>query len=121
MAIPKYFEKTCKCETVGWLIEFSSAFTVVRFTFNAAATSFSYKLLWVPSQYGLFPECLHLQSHASLFSSVLNITGVNSVPVWEPSQKGWFSLLPHAHQKYVPGSRVTIFGLFAAIFGPAII
>jgi len=39
----------------------------------------------------------------------------------DPSQKGCFELLPQAHQKYVPGSRVTCAGIFAAIVGLVII
>jgi hypothetical protein len=60
---------------------------------------------------------LHWQSQASLFSAILNRTGVNLVPVCVPSQNGCLELFPQAHQANGPGSRVTWAGIFAAING----
>jgi hypothetical protein len=60
---------------------------------------------------------LHWQSHASLFSAILNRTGVNFVPVGVPSQNGCLELFPQAHQANGPGSSVTCAGFFAAING----
>ena len=57
-----------------------------------------YNDLWVPSQNGLLEECLHWHSHTSLVSSILKATGERPVPRCDPSQNGWFELLPQAHQ-----------------------
>jgi len=57
-------------------------------------------VLCVPSQNGFPPVALHPQSQTSSVASAVNGTGVNPVPWWEPSQKGWEALRPQAHQKY---------------------
>jgi hypothetical protein len=42
-----------------------------------------------------------LHPHSHTVSEVLasNLTGVNPVPEWLPSQKGWVALWPQAHHK----------------------
>ncbi len=63
--------------------------------------------LWVPSQNGMLAECLQPQSPYFRFSVISNFCGERSVPLCEPSQKGWFFERPHAHHQYVPGSSST--------------
>ena len=53
----------------------------------------------VPSQKGLFDVCLHPHRYAVSVSVASNFTGVKPLPLWLPSQNGWFALLPQAHQK----------------------
>ena len=49
------------------------------------------------------------------------MTGENSVPLWELSQNGCFSLLPQAHHQYLrPGITSTAIGDFRAILPVAI-
>ena len=55
----------------------------------------------MPSQNGLPPVDLQPQSQISSVAAAVNGTGVNPVPWWEPSQKGWLALRPQAHQKYL--------------------
>lgn len=44
--------------------------------------------LWVPSQNGMFLECLQAH-HATVFASVISISfGSSPVPLCEPSQNG---------------------------------
>ena len=55
--------------------------------------------LWLPSQKGLFFECLQ-PHHATVFlASICALTGVNSVPLCEPSQNGWVAERPQAHHQ----------------------
>jgi hypothetical protein len=56
-------------------------------------------LLWLPSQKGIFMECL--QAHqATVFASVIStFLGSIPVPLCEPSQKGWLFERPHAHHQ----------------------
>src|SRR5262249_4106912 len=58
-----------------------------------------HRLWWVPSQKGLPPVCLQPQSQTSSLAAAVNGTGVNPVPLCEPSQNGWLALRPQAHQK----------------------
>jgi hypothetical protein len=61
---------------------------------------------------------LQPQKYSIFDSSASNLTGRNSVSWWEPSQKGWFTLFPQAHQKYdLPPSTSTAKGDFWAIVG----
>ena len=59
-----------------------------------------YKLRCVPSQRGLLPVFLQPQKEIVPASSALNSTGVNPLPLCEPSQNGWLPLLPQAHHQY---------------------
>jgi hypothetical protein len=62
--------------------------------------------LWVPSQNGLLPECLHPRSHTFWHSPFSCFVGSSPVPLCEPSQDGRFFERPQAHQQQVPGSSV---------------
>lgn len=58
-----------------------------------------YKELWLPSQ--IPPAALvclhrHILTLLSVVSS--SFDGEKEVPLWEPSQKGWFFDSPQAHQ-----------------------
>jgi hypothetical protein len=55
-------------------------------------------LLCAPSQNGALVVFLHAHSQTDLVSSTLKALGSKSVPLWEPSQNGWFLLSPHEHQ-----------------------
>lgn len=56
------------------------------------------RLAWLPSQNGPFLECLQ-PHHATVLASVISVfTGVNGVPLCEPSQKGWLLDWPQLHQ-----------------------
>jgi hypothetical protein len=55
--------------------------------------------LWVPSHIGLVLLCLQPHSPYFFFSVIFSSTGEKSVPLCEPSQKGWFLDLPQAHHQ----------------------
>jgi hypothetical protein len=42
--------------------------------------------------------CLHPQKYTVFDSAASYFIGVNSLPLWLPSQNGWFALRPQAHQ-----------------------
>src|SRR4051812_3480151 len=65
---------------------------------------------WAPSQNGALPDRLHMHIATCLGSARENLTGVQAVPLCEPSQKGCFSERPQAHQKYVPASSIMTAG-----------
>jgi hypothetical protein len=54
---------------------------------------------WDPSQKGGFFVALHWQRLKEAFSVTSNFLGCIPVPLWEPSQKGAWLVLPQAHQK----------------------
>src|SRR5688572_32497126 len=55
--------------------------------------------LCVPSQKGMFLECLHAH-HATVPASLISTCfGSRPVPLWLPSQNGWLCDLPHAHHQ----------------------
>src|SRR5580698_1207073 len=54
---------------------------------------------WVPSQKTGLAVCLHPHRYAVPVSVASNRTGVWSVTLWLPSQKGWLALRPQEHQK----------------------
>jgi hypothetical protein len=58
-----------------------------------------YNVLWVPSQKGALPVCLHWQSQASPSFSAVNFFGAKDVPLWLPSQNGWEADLPQAQNQ----------------------
>ena len=49
---------------------------------------------------GLLPVRLQAQNQACSEVAALNSTGVNPVPLCEPSQKGWALERPQAHHQY---------------------
>jgi hypothetical protein len=59
----------------------------------------SYSFLWVPSQNGLLLLCLQPHSQTFFCSVISNFTGVNSLPLCEPSQNGWFFDRPQRHHQ----------------------
>ena len=78
----------------------------------------SYSLLCDPSQNGGVEVCLHWQSHAGPLSSGVWARGVKSVPLWDPSQKGWVPDFPQVqNQISSPAFRGTSIGLLAAMSG----
>lgn len=58
-----------------------------------------YRFLCEPSQSGGLPLTLQPQKNTLPDFSAVYFTGVNSVPLCEPSQKGCLLLLPQLHQK----------------------
>lgn len=77
-----------------------------------------YNVLWVPSQNVGEALCLHWHIYLVPLASAVNITGVNSDPLCDPSQNGWFFDSPHEHHAYfLPSSNSTGTGCFAAIVG----
>jgi hypothetical protein len=71
----------------------------------------------VPSQNGALAVCLHWQSATRLGVSSLNWSGVNSVPLCEPSQYGWFFDCPHRHHQYEPACSSNTAGFLSAMCG----
>ena len=57
------------------------------------------RLLWVPSQNGLFRVFLQAQKNLRPAASAVHFCGANSVPLCEPSQKGWRFDWPQAHHQ----------------------
>jgi len=57
-------------------------------TDHAAGGDPRYSLAWVPSQSGALADDLHPQKAALPSVSGVYFTGVKSVPLWLPSQKG---------------------------------
>jgi len=55
---------------------------------------------WLPSQSGAFPVLLQAQNQMVPDSEGTYRLGLNSVYLWEPSQKGCDWLLPQAHHQY---------------------
>ena len=77
-------------------------------------------LLCEPSQSGGLPVALQPQKNTCLEASATYFTGLNSEPLWAPSQNGCFLLLPQAHQKYfLPASTSTAKGVSEALTGLA--
>ena len=64
---------------------------------GASLTSFA-TALWAPSQRGAVEVCLQVQKYTSFSSVAVHANGLNSVPAWLPSQKGWFLDKPQVHQ-----------------------
>lgn len=62
------------------------------------AVNVAYVLLWLPSQKGGFLVFLQPHNETAFFSSMVNFSGVKSVPLCEPSHKGWLFDLPQLHQ-----------------------
>jgi len=58
-----------------------------------------YSLLWLPSQWGGLPVCLHRQSATFFFWATSNCRGVREVALCDPSQNGWPLDRPHAHHQ----------------------
>ena len=56
-------------------------------------------LLCEPSHNTPFPECLQPQKKTLPSFSAVCLTGAKSLPLWLPSQNGWFDDWPHEHQK----------------------
>ena len=73
----------------------------------------------VPSQKGLFPVLLHAHQAITFSSSMVTGTGENSVPAWEPSQKGWVFDRPQAHHHFSPGVSCWTMGDFCGHSGSA--
>ena len=57
------------------------------------------RALWVPSQNGCFLVLLQAQKNLRPAASAVHFTGVNPVPLCEPSQKGWRFDCPQAHHQ----------------------
>jgi hypothetical protein len=75
-------------------------------------------LLCVPSHIGALFVALQPQKKTFLDSVASNLSGVNSVPAWEPSHNGCLALFPQVHQKYdLPLSTSTPNGVSAALMG----
>lgn len=65
---------------------------------------------WVPSQKGMFLECLQAH-HATVLASVMvTFFGSSPVPACDPSQNGWLFERPQAHHQYSPGSTFWTIG-----------
>lgn len=78
----------------------------------------NYNALCEPSQKPGLLVCLQTHMYAVFDSSATNILGVNSVPLWLPSQNGCLEEFPHEHHAYfLPASNSTAIGAFPAIFG----
>ena len=73
----------------------------------------------MPSQKGLLPLCLQPHNATGVVEVMVTLSGVNSVSLWESSQKGWLADLPQAHHQYLPGASCKIYGDFFAILGSA--
>ena len=58
-----------------------------------------YRLLWVPSQNGLLPLCLQPHKATGALEVMVTLTGLNSLPLWDPSQNGCLADLPQAHHQ----------------------
>ena len=58
-----------------------------------------YSDLWVPSQNGAFLLCLQPHSRLVSVCVMVNLFGLNSVVLCEPSQKGCFADLPQLHHQ----------------------
>ncbi len=58
-----------------------------------------YEFLWLPSHKGALPVFLQLQKNKRPSFSAVYLTGLNSDPLCDPSQKGCLLLCPHEHQK----------------------
>jgi hypothetical protein len=71
-----------------------------------------YKLAWLPSQKGLFLECLQAHQATVLAAGRSIFMGANSVPLCDPSQNGWEADRPQEHHQYEPGSAFCTMGLF---------
>ena len=56
------------------------------------------KVLCDPSQNGAFLVCLHAQKYFVPASVMVTFSGVNPVPLCDPSQKGWRFEPPQVHQ-----------------------
>jgi hypothetical protein len=57
------------------------------------------KLLWLPSQNGLFFVCLQPHQATVFFAVISVLTGENSVPLCDPSQNGCVLERPQAHHQ----------------------
>lgn len=57
------------------------------------------KRLWLPSQKGLFCECLQAHQAAVLAASIVTLTGANEDPLCDPSQNGWVADFPQEHHQ----------------------
>ena len=89
-------------------------------TTSRPSSAIRYTNVCVPSQCGLLLLCLHPQKNTLPLVSASKRIGVNSLPACDPSQNGWLSLFPQAHQKYfVPASTSTANGPLCAMFGSA--
>jgi len=55
--------------------------------------------LCVPSQNGMFFECLHAHQATVPASLISTCFGARPVPLWLPPQNGWLCDLPHAHHQ----------------------
>jgi hypothetical protein len=51
-----------------------------------------------PSHSAPFALVLQPQKYTVSAFGAVKAVGVNSVPLWEPSQNGWLALRPHRHQ-----------------------
>lgn len=75
------------------------------------------RVLWVPSQSGGLPVCLHWHHQTVFFSASSNFTGCSPVPLWEPSQNGWCAERPQEHHQWTPASTSSASGFVSQTIG----
>jgi len=84
------------------------AFARLKPTVQLWRCNLTHVFLWLPSHIGCDLVALQPQKNTFVDSVASYFIGVNSEPLWEPSQKGCELLFPQAHQKYdLPASTST--------------
>jgi hypothetical protein len=77
--------------------------------------------LCVPSQRGGDWVCLHWHQRMVVGSVHSNFTGCRPVPLWLPSQNGWWLEWPQEHHQWTPGSTSSVNGLLSQTRGSSAI